>query len=200
MYVHDGTRTHIPAAPSSASTSSRASSPRRRCASAATAWRSSAPPARRSAPGVVRDGEVADAEALAEALRELFREHKLGKRVRLGVANQRIVVRTIDLPPLDDAKEIAAAVRFHAQDHIPMPLDQAVLEHQSLGARRHRRRASARASCSSPRAATWSSACTRPRAQAGLRPAGIDLSAFAMIRALHRRRAPARRSTSASAA
>ena len=84
-------------------------------------------------PGIVRDGEVADPEALAEALRELFRQHKLGKRVRIGVANQRIVVRTLELPPLQDAKEIAAAVRFHAQDHIPMPLEQAVLEHQSLG-------------------------------------------------------------------
>ena len=46
--------------------------------------------------GVVRDGEVADADALAEALRELWREHRgLDKRVRIGVANARIVVRTI---------------------------------------------------------------------------------------------------------
>ena len=66
-------------------------------------------------------------------LRELFTEHKLGRRVRLGVANQRIVMRTLDLPPLKDGKEIASAVRFQAQEHIPMPLDQAVLEHQSLG-------------------------------------------------------------------
>ena len=32
-----------------------------------------------------------------------------------------------------DAKQLASAVRFQAQDHIPMPLDQAVLEHHSLG-------------------------------------------------------------------
>jgi type IV pilus assembly protein PilM len=84
-------------------------------------------------PGVLRDGEVVDVEALAEALRELFGANRLGRRVRIGVASQRIVVRTVDLPPLEDAKEIASAVRFHAQDHIPMPLEQAVLEHQSLG-------------------------------------------------------------------
>ena len=135
-------------------------------------------------PGIVRDGEVADPEALGEALKELFREHKLGKRVRIGVANQRIVVRTIDLPPLEDAKEIAAAVRFHAQDHIPMPLEQAVLEHQSLGlvdtADGQRTRvvlvAARRDMVERVHAAAK---------QAGLRPAGIDLAAFAMIRALH---------------
>src|SRR5437868_8113026 len=53
-------------------------------------------------PGLLRDGEVADQAALAQALRDFFAEHDLPKRVRLGVANQRIVVRTLDLPPMDD--------------------------------------------------------------------------------------------------
>jgi len=64
------------------------------------------------APGVVRDGEVIDVDTLAQTLKEMFNTHKLGKRVRLGVANQRIVMRTIDLPALTDAKEIASAVQF----------------------------------------------------------------------------------------
>ena len=72
-------------------------------------------------PGVVRDGEVVDVDTLADVLRKLFAEHKLSKRVRLGVANQRIVMRTLDLPPLNNDKEIESAVRFQAQDHIPMP-------------------------------------------------------------------------------
>jgi type IV pilus assembly protein PilM len=137
------------------------------------------------APGVLRDGEVVDGAALAEALRELFAGSGLGKRVRLGVANQRIVVRTIDLPPLTDAKEIAAAVRFHAQDHIPMPLEQAVLEHSSLGVVD---------TAEGPRTRVVLVAARRDMIErlhaaareAGLRPAGIDLSAFAMIRSLHR--------------
>jgi len=135
-------------------------------------------------PGVLRDGEVADVEALADALRELFGTHKLGKRVRLGVATQRIVVRTIDLPPLDDAKQIDAAVRFQAQDHIPMPLDQAVLSHQPLGIVD---------TPDGPRTRVVLVAARRDvverfhaaARQAGLRPVGIDLAAFAMIRALH---------------
>jgi type IV pilus assembly protein PilM len=135
--------------------------------------------------GVVRDGEVVDVETLSRSLRELFAEHELGKRVRLGVANQRIVMRTIDLPPIADPKEVASAVRFHAQDHIPMPLDQAVLEHQVLGTVE---------TVDGPRTRAVLVAARRDMIDrlleaatgAGLRPQGIDLSAFAMIRALHR--------------
>src|SRR5581483_10188355 len=83
--------------------------------------------------GAVRDGEVLDIETVSTTLRQLFSQHKLPRRVRIGVANQRIAMRTMDLPPITDAKQLANAVRFSAQDHIPMPLDQAVLEHQVVG-------------------------------------------------------------------
>jgi type IV pilus assembly protein PilM len=137
------------------------------------------------APGVVRDGEVVDVDTLAEVLRKLFDEHKLAKRVRIGVANQRIVMRTIDLPPLTDPKQIEAAVRFQAQDHIPMPLDQAVLEHHALGSVD---------TPDGPRTRVVLVAARRDMVErvldattrAGLRPHGVDLSAFAMIRALYR--------------
>jgi type IV pilus assembly protein PilM len=137
------------------------------------------------APGVVRDGEVADVDTLAGVLRDMFNEHKLTKRVRLGVANQRIVMRTIDLPPLTDEKQIASAVQFQAQEHIPMPLDQAVLEHHVLGPVE---------TTDGPRTRVVLVAARRDMIdrlleainRAGLRPQAIDLSAFAMIRALHR--------------
>jgi type IV pilus assembly protein PilM len=136
------------------------------------------------APGVVRDGEVVDVEMLVDALRTLFASNKLGKRVRIGVANQRIVMRTVDLPPLTGGKEISSAVRFQAQEHIPMPLEQAVLEHHSLGIVE---------TADGPRTRVVLVAARRDMIErvleavrrAGLRPHGIDLSAFAMIRALH---------------
>src|SRR5437762_3082983 len=83
--------------------------------------------------GAVRDGEVIDPEALGNALKRLFAEHRLPKRVRVGIANQRTIMRTIDLPPLERDAEIAAAVRMHAPEHIAMPLDQAVTDHHVLG-------------------------------------------------------------------
>src|SRR4030081_3506422 len=53
-----------------------------------------------------RDGEVTAVAPLAEALKVVSHDHKLGSRVRLGVANQRIFVRTLCLPRLDDPKEL----------------------------------------------------------------------------------------------
>ncbi len=136
-------------------------------------------------PGAVRDGEVVDVEALADALRALFSEHKLGKRVRLGVANQRIVMRAIDLPPLTDDKQISSAIRFQAQDHIPMPLEQAVIEHQVLGTIDTPEGLRTRVLVVAARRDMIDRLLEAVR-RAGLSPQGIDLSAFAMIRALHR--------------
>jgi type IV pilus assembly protein PilM len=139
-------------------------------------------------PGIVRDGEVADAAGLAEALRVLFRDTKgLGKRVRVGVANQKIVVRSLELPYLSDPKELAAAVRFHAQDQLPMPLEHAVVDFQPMevtgGADGETRMQ--RVLLVAARRDMVGNVLTAVRG-AGLRPEGIDLSAFAMIRALHR--------------
>jgi len=136
------------------------------------------------APGIVRDGEVVDVETLSSVLRDMFAEHKLGKRVRIGVANHRIVMRTVDLPPLETAKEITSAVRFQAQEHIPMQLDQAVLEHHSLGIVETPEGPRTRVVLVAARREMVDKLLEATR-KAGLRPQGIDLSAFAMIRALH---------------
>jgi type IV pilus assembly protein PilM len=139
----------------------------------------------RLAPGVVRDGEVADVETLATELRKLFSEHKLGRRVRIGVANGRIAMRMVDLPPVHEAKEIASAIRFQAEESIPMPLDQAVLEHHSLGVVDTPEGPRTRVAVVAARRDMIDKLLAAAR-MAGLRPHGIDLSAFAMIRALHR--------------
>jgi type IV pilus assembly protein PilM len=136
------------------------------------------------APGVIRDGEVADPIALAEALKALFAENELPKRVRLGIAHQRIVVRTLDLPAVvDEPKALAAAVREAAPDHIPMPMDEAVLDFQSLGTVETPR---------GPRTRVVVVAVRKEMVErvaaaldgAGLQIEGIDLSAFGMVRAL----------------
>jgi len=134
-------------------------------------------------PGNLRDGEVTDAPALTDALKTFFAENDLPNRVRLGVANQRIVVRTLDLPPLEDPKALAAAVRAEAPDHIPMPMDEAILDHQTLGLVE---------TAAGPRMRVVIVAVRREMIdrlvgatrEAGLKLDGIDLAAFAMVRAL----------------
>lgn len=136
-------------------------------------------------PGAVRDGEILDPEEVTRALRELWKAEKgLGKRVRVGIANQKIVVRIIELPALT-GKELEAAVRFRAQDEIPMPLDAAVLDWHPLdevltteGSRRRVLLVAARRDMIDRVLAVVRSA--------GLRCDGIDLSAFGLVRALHR--------------
>ena len=135
-------------------------------------------------PGVFNEGEVLDSEALSRALKALFGQHKLGKDVRLGIANQRVVVRSLQLPLIEDEKEIDNAVRFRAQDQIPMPLDQAVLDHHviSRGTGPEGERQMEVLAVAARRDMVTS--LLEALRKAGLRPVGIDLSAFGMIRAL----------------
>jgi type IV pilus assembly protein PilM len=135
-------------------------------------------------PGVVNEGEVMDAEALSHALRGLFAKHRLGKAVRLGIANQRVVVRTLQLPLIEDEKELDTAIRFRAQDQIPMPLEQAVLDHRvvSKGTGPEGERQMEVLTVAARRDMVVS--LLEALRKAGLRPVGIDLSAFGMIRAL----------------
>jgi type IV pilus assembly protein PilM len=135
-------------------------------------------------PGILRDGEVADVPALADALKTFFAEHQLPTRVRLGIANQRIVVRTLDLPPLGDEKALAAAVKVQAPDHIPMPMDEAVIDWQSLGPITDPAgRPQSRVVVVAVRREMVDRLVGATR-EAGLELEGIDLSAFGMVRAL----------------
>jgi type IV pilus assembly protein PilM len=136
-------------------------------------------------PGVFHEGEVIDPDGLVAALKELYSQHKLPKRVRLGLGNQRVIVRTLRLPAIEDPKEMEAAIRFQAQEQIPMPLNQAVLQHQVVGGVPAREG-------SGPQVDVVVIAARRdmitsflePLRRASLEPEGIDLSAFGMIRAL----------------
>jgi type IV pilus assembly protein PilM len=135
-------------------------------------------------PGVITDGEVTDVEALSEALRDFFKKHNLPRRVRLGVSNQQIVVRHLELPRIEDPKELATAVRFQAGEAIAMPLDEVVLDHQVIGETvTPDGTVRLRVVVVAAREAMISRVVDAVRA-AGLRPEGIDLNAFALVRAL----------------
>jgi type IV pilus assembly protein PilM len=83
-------------------------------------------------PGAVRDGEVVDTDAVAAALKQLWTQAKFsGRKVVVGVANQKVVVRQVDLPwlPVD---ELRKSLAFQVQDYIPMPVEQAILDFHPL--------------------------------------------------------------------
>jgi type IV pilus assembly protein PilM len=83
--------------------------------------------------GAVVEGEIVDVEAVAASIRELVRTS--GVRVKdcaIGVSNQKVVVRLIDLPFMERA-ELQGAIQYQAQDYIPIPIEDAILDFQIIG-------------------------------------------------------------------
>src|SRR5438874_880898 len=86
--------------------------------------------------GLVVGGELREPELLSEQLRAFFRKHKLPRQgVRLGIANNRIGVRIFEIAGIDDPKQLENALRLRAQEVLPIPIEEAVLDYQVLGDR-----------------------------------------------------------------
>ncbi len=73
-----------------------------------------------------------DPSAVTAALRQLWSATKFShKKVVLGVANQRVVVRQVDLPAMAPA-DLKKALPFQVQDYLPMPVEDAVLDFHAV--------------------------------------------------------------------
>ncbi len=135
-------------------------------------------------PRAVRDGEVVDVEAVAAGIRQLWAQAKFStKKVVLGVANQKVVVRQVDLPWLP-LNELRKSLAYQVQDFIPMPVEQAILDFHPLeeftndsGGRTLRVLLVA---ASREMVDTALQALDR----AGLVPSAVDLTSFAVLRSL----------------
>jgi len=138
------------------------------------------------ADGVVVGGELRDIETLAQTLKEMFAKHKLPKKgIRLGIANNRIGVRTFEIAGIDDEKQLANAIKFRAQETLPIPLEEAVLDWQLLSEWTDEEtgqtvRRVLLVVAYRELVERYVLACKK----AGITVAGIDLEAFAMLRAL----------------
>lgn len=136
------------------------------------------------APGAVVEGDVAEPGPVADALRQLWKQAGLRQRtVAVGLASQRVTVRQIDLPDLPDA-ELRDAVRLQAQDQLPIPIDQALLDHvvverYSVDDGRQNVRVLLVAAEEEMVERLLTAVTT-----AKLRPTQVDLDAFALIRSL----------------
>ncbi len=83
-------------------------------------------------PGVVLAGEILDVGAVSEAVAALWKRHRLPrKNVIIGIANQRVIVRQIDVPHLEES-ELIDALPYQVQDSIPIPIETAVLDYVPL--------------------------------------------------------------------
>ena len=135
---------------------------------------------RRLPPGAVADGEVADHDLLVAEIREFWSTHSFkGRDVMLGVANQRVVVRLLDFPRMD-RDDLASAIGFEAQDHIPMPLDEAVMDYTVLGPQGEGSDLDRILIVAAQK--DMINRYTSAVRAAGLRPIGVDVKALSLLR------------------
>jgi type IV pilus assembly protein PilM len=129
------------------------------------------------------EGEIVEQDVLVRALKQLWSAGKFTTRdVVLGVGNQRVLTRDLSVPkvPLDRIKE---ALPFQVQDLLPIPVADAVLDFYPVAEAQGE---------SGPViqgllvAAAKSSVLANVRAvqAAGLNPIDVDLTPFALTRAL----------------
>jgi type IV pilus assembly protein PilM len=134
--------------------------------------------------GAVRDGEVVNPEVVGAAIKQLWSHTKFsGNKVVLGVANQKVIVRQVDLPWMP-ADELKKSLGYLVQDFVPMPVDAAVLDFhvlEELAADNGNRTMRGLLVAASRDMVHNSIDAVR---KAGLTPVMVDLTSFAVIRAL----------------
>lgn len=134
--------------------------------------------------GATANGEVVAPQAVGEAIRRLW--HEVGfktKIVRVGVASPRVVVRSVDFPDLPEA-ELEAALGYEAQEYIPIPIDEAMLDFQIVDSFTG---AEGEALIQVLLAAAHKETVTnvlRAVEAGGLKASAVDLVPFALIRSL----------------
>jgi type IV pilus assembly protein PilM len=132
----------------------------------------------------VREGEILDSAAVTEALEELLDSAKVKeKKVWLGVSNQRVVVRQVDLPWMEE-KELRESLRYQVQEYIPIPVEEAELdvhvvdEFTNDAGERYQRLLLVAGH------RDMVTAHVDAAVDAGLKPVGVDLNPFAVLRAM----------------
>jgi type IV pilus assembly protein PilM len=135
--------------------------------------------------GAVRDGEVNHHDVVATAIRQLWSQTKFSsKDVVIGVGNQRVVVRELDLPwmPLPQLK---ASLPYQVHELLPMSTDDALLDYFPTGESDGPNGRTVHGMLVAAQRDTVN-ANVMAVETAGLRPRMVDLSAFAMLRSLAR--------------
>ena len=79
-------------------------------------------------PGTMNAGELVEGTALVEVLKDLWaRGGFTSKKVAISVSNQSVIARQVELPAMDE-DELRGALQFQVQDHIPIPVEEALLD------------------------------------------------------------------------
>jgi type IV pilus assembly protein PilM len=79
-------------------------------------------------PKALASSVQADTEAIAEAIKRLVKETGVkSKEVRIALPESKVFTRVIEVPALSQ-RELTSAIRWEAEQYIPLPLDQVNLD------------------------------------------------------------------------
>lgn len=135
--------------------------------------------------GVVRDGEVSDLQLIADTIKQMFAEAKItNKNVAIGVGNQRVVVRELEMQSLPLA-QLKSSLPFSVQEFLPMSVEDALMDYYPTS---EYERDGTRFVNGMFVAAQKDTVTTNVLAveSAGLKPQLVDLNGFALVRSLAR--------------
>jgi type IV pilus assembly protein PilM len=134
--------------------------------------------------GAVRDGAIVEPDVVVAALKQLWRTFKLKTRkVALGLANQQVVVRRLDLPYMTEA-ELRTSLPLQVDGLIPIAVDQAILDFCVLGERQNDDGTRMVRILLVAAQRDMVDDLIRVVQRARLEPVAIDLDAFAALRSL----------------
>ncbi len=134
--------------------------------------------------GVVREGEIDDAATVSSYLKELWKQNKISKRrVIVGVSNQKVIVRPMDLPYMPE-DELENAVKYQVQEFIPIPIDDAIVDYEVVDEYMTGEEERMQTILLAAAHREMISAFIDAVVGAGLSPAAVELKAFAMARSL----------------
>jgi len=134
--------------------------------------------------GCVVDGEVVDTEAVAAAIKRLWAHTKFtGKDVVIGVANGKVIVRQVDLPWMP-AEDLQRSLPFQVQEFIPIPVEEAVLDFVTVEEFETEQGGRTLRGLLVAASRDMVMSAVKAVQAAGLTPATVDLTPFALLRAL----------------
>ena len=84
-------------------------------------------------PDTIVDGQIMDADAVTNAIRQIFAENKIGlKDVAVSVSGHSVIVKKIAVPQMKP-DELREGIAWEAEQHIPYSIEDVNLDFQILG-------------------------------------------------------------------
>ncbi len=134
--------------------------------------------------GSVVDGEIMDVEAIWQSIVKLWQRAKIReKRVIIGVANQKVVIRLAELPFMPKI-ELKTSIRYQAQEFIPIPIEETILDFQVVREFVDENGDKKMEILLVAAQKGMVGNCVAAVEKAGLKPEVVDITSFAMARSL----------------